>query len=65
MLYLAFFVPGYYSLCALQLPHYFDLFNKSFMVERGFDFYNNKGLGTVPVSVVAEILGLEELHVKN
>ena len=35
------------------------------MVERGFDFYNNKGLGTVPVSVVAEILGLEELHVKN
>ena len=35
------------------------------MVERGFDFYNNKGLGTVPVSVVSEILGLEELHVKN
>jgi len=35
------------------------------MVERGLDFYNNKGLGTVPVSVVAEILGLEELHVKN
>ena len=38
---------------------------KHIMVERGFDFYNNKGLGTVPVSVVAEILGLEELHVKN
>ena len=27
-----FFVLGYYSLCALQLPHYFDLFNKSFKV---------------------------------
>lgn len=38
---------------------------KHIMVERGFDFYNNKGLGTVPVSVVSEILGLEELHVKN
>lgn len=38
---------------------------KHIMVERGFDFHNNKGLGTVPVSVVSEILGLEELHVKN
>ena len=38
---------------------------KHIMVERGFDFYNNKGLGTVPVSVVSEILGLEELNVKN
>ena len=26
------FVPSYYSLCAPQLPHYFDLFNKSFKV---------------------------------
>ena len=38
---------------------------KHIMVERGFYFYNNKGLGTVPVSVVSEILGLEELNVKN
>ena len=38
---------------------------KHIMIERGFDFYNNKGLGTVPVSVVSEILGLEELNVKN
>ena len=38
---------------------------KHIMVERGFDFYNNTGLGTVPVSVVSEILGLEELNVKN
>lgn len=38
---------------------------KHIMVERGFDFYDNKGLGTVPVSVVSEILGLEDMHVKN
>ena len=39
--------------------------SKHIMFQRGFDFYNNKGLGTVPVSVVSEILGLEELNVKN
>lgn len=39
---------------------------KHTMVERGFDFYNNKGLGTVLTTVVIEILGLEELtHVKD
>lgn len=38
---------------------------KHIMVERGFDFYDNKGLGTVPVSAVSEILGLEDMHVKN
>ena len=39
---------------------------KHIMVERGFDFYNNKGLGNVPTTVVIEILGLEELtHVKD
>ena len=31
------------------------------MVERGFDFYDNKGLGTVPTTVVTEILGLEDI----
>lgn len=33
---------------------------KHIMVERGFDFYDNKGLGTVPTTVVTEILGLED-----
>lgn len=32
---------------------------KHIMVERGFDFYNNKRLGAVPTDVVVEILGLE------
>lgn len=32
---------------------------KHIMMERGFDFYNNKRLGAVPTDVVAEILGLE------
>lgn len=30
---------------------------KHVMVRRGFDFYNNKRLGTVPLEVVEEILG--------
>lgn len=34
---------------------------KHIMVERGFDFYDNKGLGTVPTAVVTEILGLEDI----
>lgn len=34
---------------------------KHIMVERGFDFYDNKGLGTVPTTVVTEILGLEDI----
>ena len=29
------------------------------MIQRGFDFYDNKRLGTVPTEVVGEILGLE------
>lgn len=32
---------------------------KHIMMERGFDFYDNKRLGAVPTDVVAEILGLE------
>lgn len=32
---------------------------KGIMVDRGFDFYNNKRLGTVPREVVGEILGVE------
>ena len=32
---------------------------KRIMMERGFDFYDNKRLGAVPTDVVAEILGLE------
>ncbi|WP_449456570.1 DUF3173 family protein [Streptococcus suis] len=32
---------------------------KHIMMERGFDFYNNKRLGAVPTDVVAEILGVE------
>lgn len=32
---------------------------KYIMMERGFDFYDNKRLGAVPTDVVAEILGLE------
>lgn len=32
---------------------------KHIMVERGFDFYDNKRLGAVPTEVVGEILGLE------
>lgn len=35
--------------------------SKHIMVERGFDFYDNKGLGTVPTTVVTEILGLEDI----
>lgn len=35
---------------------------KAIMVERGFDFYNNKGLGTVPTHVVEEIIGAELLN---
>lgn len=35
---------------------------KAIMVERGFDFYNNKGLGTVPTRVVEEIIGAELLN---
>ena len=38
---------------------------KHIMVERGSISITIKDFGTVPVSVVAEILGLEELHVKN
>ena len=34
---------------------------KHIMVERGFDFYDNKGQGTVPTTVVTEILGLEDI----
>lgn len=34
---------------------------KHIMVERGFDFYDNKGLGTVPTTVVTEFLGLEDI----
>ena len=34
---------------------------KHIMVERSFDFYDNKGLGTVPTTVVTEILGLEDI----
>lgn len=30
---------------------------KQVMVNRGFDFYDNKRLGTVPLEVVEEILG--------
>ncbi len=32
---------------------------KHIMIQRGFDFYDNKRLGTVPTEVVGEILGLE------
>ncbi|HFI4975856.1 TPA: DUF3173 family protein [Streptococcus agalactiae] len=32
---------------------------KHIMMERGFDFYDNKRLGAVPTDVVAQILGLE------
>lgn len=32
---------------------------KHIMVERGFDFYDNKRLGAVPTEVVSEILGVE------
>lgn len=32
---------------------------KHIMINRGFDFYDNKRLGTVPTEVVGEILGLE------
>lgn len=32
---------------------------KHIMVERGFDFYDNKRLGSVPTEVVGEILGVE------
>lgn len=32
---------------------------KYIMMERGFDFYDNKRLGAVPTDVVAQILGLE------
>lgn len=32
---------------------------KHIMVEKGFDFYDNKRLGAVPTDVVADILGLE------
>lgn len=32
---------------------------KYIMVERGFDFYDNKRLGAVPTEVVSEILGVE------
>lgn len=31
---------------------------KHIMVERGFDFYDNKRLGAVPTEVVSEILGV-------
>ncbi|WP_213495619.1 DUF3173 family protein [Lactococcus formosensis] len=30
---------------------------KQVMINRGFDFYDNKRLGTVPLEVVEEILG--------
>ncbi|MEY8700911.1 DUF3173 family protein [Streptococcus ferus] len=32
---------------------------KHIMMERGFDFYDNKRLGSVPTEVVGEILGVE------
>ncbi|HEN4337177.1 TPA: DUF3173 family protein [Streptococcus agalactiae] len=32
---------------------------KHIMMERGFDFYDNKRLGAVPTDVVMQILGLE------
>lgn len=32
---------------------------KHIMIQRVFDFYDNKRLGTVPTEVVGEILGLE------
>ncbi len=32
---------------------------KHIMMERGFDFYDNKRLGAVPTDVVAQILGLD------
>ena len=32
---------------------------KHIMIERGFDFYDNKRLGAVPTDVVVQILGLE------
>lgn len=33
---------------------------KFIMVQRGFDFYDNKRLGTVPTYVVMEILGIDK-----
>ena len=32
---------------------------KNIIIQRVFDFYDNKRLGTVPTEVVGEILGLE------